>query len=289
MTAISDDRLLAEVASSTATLANLIDGADLTRPVPTCPGWTLRQLVTHLGRVHRWAGEIIDIRSPEPISFRQAPNGRLPDDPAEHAAWLNEGAAHLASSVRAAGSERMWTHHGLRTASDWARRMAHETAVHRADGQIAFGQRPVIDTGIAVDGIDEWLGLLQLPQLRPEGASASPLAEGQVIHLHTTDAPDSGGAGSGGPDGTHPDGTRLDGTHLDGTHLDGTAGGEWLISGGPDGLRVAAGHGKGDVAVRGPASDLLLVLVRRLPPDTAGVEVIGDRGLLDAWLGATPF
>jgi uncharacterized protein (TIGR03083 family) len=276
MTAISDDRLLAEVVSSTATLAKLIDGADLTRPVPTCPDWTLRQLVTHLGRVHRWAGEMIDIRSPEPIPFRQAPNGRLPDDPAEHAAWLNEGAAHLANSVRAAGSDLVWTHHGLQTAGGWARRMAHETAVHRADGEIAFGQRPVIGTGMAVDGIDEWLGLLQLPQFRPAGDSVSPLAEGQVIHLHTTDPPTGAGTASDGTTGTASDGP------------DSTAG-EWLISGGPDGLRVATGHGKGDVAVRGPASDLLLVLVRRLPVATPGVEVIGDRKLLDAWLAATPF
>jgi uncharacterized protein (TIGR03083 family) len=262
MTVISDDRLLAEITGSTATLAKLIDGADLTRQVPTCPEWTLRQLITHVGRTHRWAGEIIDTRSPEPIPFRQAPGGRLPDDPAEHAAWLNEGAAHLAGSVLAAGGDLMWTHHGLRPAGEWARRMAHETAVHRSDGQIAFGQRPVIDAEVATDGIDEWLGLLQLQPFRPTGESLSPLADGRVIHLHTTDEPAGAGAGNAG---------------------------EWLISGGPDGLSVAAGHGKGDVAVRGPASDLLLMLVRRLPPDTPGVEVIGDRGLLDAWLAATPF
>jgi uncharacterized protein (TIGR03083 family) len=272
MTAISDDRLLAEVASSTATLAKLIDGADLTRQVPTCPEWTLRQLITHLGRVHRWAAEIIDLRSPEPIPFRQAPGGRLPDDPGEHAAWLNEGAARLAGSVRAAGGDLVWTHHGLQTASDWARRMAHETAVHRADGQIAFGQRPVIDADVATDGIDEWLGLLQLQQFSPTSDNLAPLAGGQVIHLHTTDT-----AAGAGPAGTGTAGTDTD------------SAGEWLISGGPDGLSVAAGHGKGDVAVRGPASDLLLVLVRRLPPDAPGVEVIGDRGLLDAWLADTPF
>ncbi len=317
MTAISDDRLLAEVVSSTATLAKLIDGADLTRQVPTCPEWTLRQLITHLGRAHRWAAEIIDIRSPEPIPFRQAPGGRLPDDPGEHAAWLNEGAARLAGSVRAAGGDLVWTHHGLQAASVWARRMAHETAVHRADGQIAFGQQPVIDTDVAIDGIDEWLGLLRLQQFSPTAGNLAPLAGGQVIHLHTTDAPaaagtgaagtgaaGTGAAGTGGPGTGGPGtaggttvetGTAGGGTAGGGTAGGGTAGGgtdsagEWLISGGPGGLSVAAGHGKGDVAVRGPASDLMLVLVRRLPPDTPGVEVIGDRGLLDAWLAGTPF
>ena len=280
MTAISDDRLLAEVTSSTATVAKLIDGADLTRPVPTCPEWTLRQLATHLGRAHRWAAEIIGTRATEPIGFRQVPDGRLPDDPHQQPGWLTGGAAKIAGAVRASGATPVWTHLGLHPASYWARRMAHETAVHRADAQIAFGQRPAIDTGIAIDGIDEWLGLLQLQPFQPTGDSLPPLASGRVIHLHTTDAPESpssvgSGAGDAGTGGTGTGGT-------------GTAG-EWLISGGPGGLTVSAGHGKGDVAVRGPASDLMLVLVRRLPPDTPGVDVIGDRGLLDAWLAATPF
>ena len=39
------------------------------------------------------------------------------------------------------------------------------------------------------------------------------------------------------------------------------------MSGGtPSGVTVARSHGKADVAVRGPAASLLLVLTRRLPP-----------------------
>ena len=52
---------------------------------------------------------------------------------------------------------------------------------------------------------------------------------------------------------------------------------------------MQAGHGKGDAAVRGPASALLLMLVRRLAPDDTAIEVIGDRAVLDGWLAATPF
>jgi uncharacterized protein (TIGR03083 family) len=258
MTAISDDRLLAEITSSTATLANLIDGADLTRQVPTCPEWTLRQLTTHVGRAHRWAAENIDTRAAEPIPFRQVPGGRLPDDPGEHPGWLTGGAARLAASVRAAGPGPMWTPVGTHPASAWARRIAHETAVHRADAQITFGQPAVIDADIAIDGVDEWLGLLALPRPGEPADHVALLAEGKVMHFHATD----------GTPGTT---------------------GEWLVSGDPDGLTVAPGHGKGDVAVRGPAWALLLLLVRRLPPDSPEVEVIGDRGLLGAWLAATPF
>ena len=79
MTPISADRCYAEIEASTETLAGLVDGADLTIPVPTCPGWTLRQLATHVGRAHRWAAEIAATRSAEFIPFRQVPDGRLPD------------------------------------------------------------------------------------------------------------------------------------------------------------------------------------------------------------------
>ena len=56
----SDDRFYTLLRACTAELALIING-DLERPVPTCPGWTLRQLATHLGRGHRWAAQIVAI------------------------------------------------------------------------------------------------------------------------------------------------------------------------------------------------------------------------------------
>jgi len=254
-TVVSTDRLLAEVSGSAATLAEIAGRADLTARVPTCPDWTLRQLITHVGRAHRWAAAIVATRAAEPIPFREVPDGRLPDDPAQQPAWLRDGAARLASAVRAGGGP-VWTHLGPGPASYWARRMAHETAVHRADGQLAVGTRPEIDPVIAADGIAEWLGFL--PAVRGTGRPERPavLPEGKVVHFHVTDE---------GVDG------------------------EWLIRGGPGGVTVAAGHAKGDMALRGPASAILLVMLRRLPPDDPAVEILGDRSLLDGWLAATPF
>ena len=57
----------------------------------------------------------------------------------------------------------------------------------------------------------------------------------------------------------------------------------------PSGVTVARGHGKADVAVRGPAAGLLLVLTRRLPPSAPGIEVLGEHALLTHWLEHTPF
>ncbi len=89
---LTPERYYAEITASTGALAGLVDGADLTLRVPTCPDWTLRQLATHVGRAHRWAAEIVGTRSQEAIAFRDVPGGRIPDDPAEHAGWLNGGA-----------------------------------------------------------------------------------------------------------------------------------------------------------------------------------------------------
>jgi hypothetical protein len=65
--------------------------------------------------------------------------------------------------------------------------------------------------------------------------------------------------------------------------------GEWLVRRAGGLLTVEHGHGQGDAAVRGPASALLLVLVRRMPLDEAPVQLVGDRAVLARWLAATPF
>jgi uncharacterized protein (TIGR03083 family) len=256
MPAIGTQRLYDEITGSTDTLARLTDGADLARPVPSCPEWTIRQLITHVGRAHRWATAIVTARSAEPIPFREIPDGKLPADEREHGGWLRGGAAGLLDAVSAAGDDQVWTHLGPGPAGYWARRMAHETAVHRADGQIALGQRPRIDPVIAADGIDEWLGFLAEPG---EGEDRPPLDAlyGKVMHLHVTD--------------------------------EGVAGGEWMIRFAREGIAVEPGHGQGDVAVRGPASDMLLVLMRRLPASDPSVQVLGDAALLDVLLAAFAF
>jgi uncharacterized protein (TIGR03083 family) len=250
-------RCYAEITSSTATLAALIGGADLTRPVPSCPEWTLRQLATHVGRAHRWATEIVSTRSAEFIPFRSVPDGRFPDDPAERPGWLTAGAQRLIAAVSAAGDDPVWGFGVPRPAGFWARRMTHETAVHRADGQLATGTAPVIEPDVAADGIDEWLTFVTVPDPGEQDSRLAGLPTGRSLHVHTTDV--AGGQG------------------------------EWLVSHDTGGITVRREHGKGDAAVRGPASGLLLMLTRRLTPEQAGAEVLGDPAVLRDWLAATPF
>jgi uncharacterized protein (TIGR03083 family) len=257
VTTLSTGRYCSAVASDTRAVADLVEaaGADLSQRVPTCPEWSLRQLITHLGRAHRWAAAIVSTRSAQPLPFREVPDGRLPDDPGQRPRWLLDGAARVADALATAGDAAVWTHQGLGPAPYWARRMAHETAVHRADAEIALGRSPQLDPVIAADGIDEWFGWVSEPGPQQDQQLAGLLA-GRAVHVHIT--------GGGAP-------------------------GEWTARGEAGGVTVERGHSKGDVAIRGPAPELLLVLTRRLPAGNPAVEITGDRALLAGWLAATPF
>ena len=159
MLAPGDDRFFTELRGCTAELARITDG-DLERPVPTCPGWTFRQLATHVGRGHRWAAQIVATRAATPIPMREVADGKLPPDPAQHASWLNAGADQVIDAVTAAGSDLVWTLAGIGPASFWARRRAHEAAVHLADAQLAAGRDVDLAPEVAADGVDEWLALI---------------------------------------------------------------------------------------------------------------------------------
>src|SRR5215471_103076 len=109
MPQLDADRYAAEIEASTAGLAEILAEHDQGLPIPTCPEWTLRQLVTHVGRAHRWAAEITRTRSATAIPFREVPDGRLPDDRAEQDVWLRAGAARVIDAVRGAGSDLVWS------------------------------------------------------------------------------------------------------------------------------------------------------------------------------------
>ena len=52
---MDDDHALAALRAATSAMLATVRAADPQRPVPACPGWTVTDLVDHLGRVHLWA------------------------------------------------------------------------------------------------------------------------------------------------------------------------------------------------------------------------------------------
>jgi len=243
-----------------AAFADLLRDADLSLPVPTCPEWTLEQLMRHVGRGDRWCAQIVAEQSMDAIDPRSVEGGKPPAGRDNEIAWLQHGPQRLLDAVAHTGAEApVWTFLGERPAKWWIRRRLHEVVVHRADAAIALGTDYVVDPALAADAITEWLERVEI-QADDEGPAGGdrPLGDGQSIHLHATDD----GLGEAG---------------------------EWTILGRPDGIAVAQEHGKSTVALRGPARDLLLAVVRRRGAAEEGLEIFGDAGVWDTWLARTPF
>jgi uncharacterized protein (TIGR03083 family) len=225
--------------------------------VPTCPDWTLHRLAEHVGQAHRWVTAIVTRPAATPPDHSELGVVAAPEAPDALGAWLRAGAGDLVDAIRTAGPQTLvWTWAGDRSVGFWARRMAHETAVHRADLELALGRKFVLEADLAADAISEWLGALSSSQ--PLAARPELRGEGQILHLHSTD-PGLGEAG------------------------------EWIVRRTPSGPVWEHGHAKGDVAVRGAVVDLLLVLMRRVPPSEAPITVLGDAGVLAHWLEHTRF
>ena len=245
----------AALIDETGAFGELIREADPATRIPTCPDWTIKQLFRHVGRGNRWAAQIVADRRDEALDPREVREGKPPDDPEAAIDWLNDGAQLILDSVDTVGADTpVWTFIGPRPAHWWIRRRLHEATVHRADAALALGTDYQLTPEVAADAIDEWLERIAVEA----NAESSPLDAGQTLHLHATD-----------------DGLG--------------AAGEWTITGGDDGVAWSHEHGKGDVALRGSAKDLLLAIVRRQTAADGGVEVFGDAAVWDGWLTRTPF
>ena len=131
--------------------------ADLGAAVPTCPGWTVRDAVEHVAEVYEHKVAAIELRGQRPEPWPpERPAGRDP------LAWFDEAYARLRDTLTrtdpAAPSWTWWP--ADRTAGFWVRRMAQETAVHRADVESASGPVTPVAADLALDGIDEVLHLM---------------------------------------------------------------------------------------------------------------------------------
>ncbi|BBY23150.1 maleylpyruvate isomerase family mycothiol-dependent enzyme [Mycobacterium stomatepiae] len=224
--------------------------------VPTCPGWSLKQLFRHVGRGDRWAAQIVRDQLDEPLDVRSVEGGKPPPDPADAIPWLHGGAQRLLDAVEFSGVETpVWTFLGERPANWWIRRRLHETSVHRADAAIALGSEFSLEPAVAADGITEFLERIAIQA--GSGGAALPLADDHTLHLHATD-PGLGEAG------------------------------EWTVGISGTGIAWSHQHGKGSVALRGAATELLLALARRTALADTGIELFGDDAVWHTWLERTP-
>jgi uncharacterized protein (TIGR03083 family) len=144
-------------------------GVDLARPVPTCPGWTLDDLPSHLGRVYAMVTTVLggDPNSPPDRS-------KIPSRPEAQApsSWMRDRLAILLDALRQVADDARFWNFATGPASPvsfWWRRQAHETLIHRVDADLAAGgpvAAPTVD--LAADGIDDFLAVSGFRQVTAE-------------------------------------------------------------------------------------------------------------------------
>jgi len=162
-------------------------------------------------------------------------------------AWASAQSDALVAAVAASDGDReVWAFGAMRPARFWWRRQAIEAAMHAWDAADAAGRVFPIPAPVGVEGVDEFLDWLLA---RLFAAKPPTWGSGRTIHLHRTDGE-----------------------------------GEWLLTI-ADPPQVALGHAKGDLAVRGTATDLLLWVANR----RADVTLFGDDGLAGAWAANVRF
>ena len=215
-------------------------------PVPRTD-WNVRDLVTHIGGVHRWAGDVVRTGATDLDTAAGRDVGRGPGDD-ELLEWFVAGHAALVSALRSAAPDLAAA--TLLPAPSplhfWARRQAHETAIHRADADAACCGLSTYAPEFAEDGIDELLHGFAARKSMTIDALAT-------ILLDATDGPSWL--------------VSLGGEHIYAQTIDDVA---------------RAGLGGGDAAradVRGSSSDLYLWLWNR----DSQVVLSGSQAVADLW------
>jgi uncharacterized protein (TIGR03083 family) len=237
-------------------LAEAAERAGLDAAVPPCSPWLVKDLLRHTGYIHRWAARHIT-ECPETLLQGPSEDEILRGGAADSdlLAWFRAGHAALVQALSTADP-------GLRCATFmdapsplafWARRQAHETAIHRADAESALGIRPSYAPDFAADGIDELImGFGQRRKYRPaaehDGSLDVRTADtGHAWHVATEDGRIQARRRPAGPaNPVDPDNPA-------------------------------------ESTVTGPASGLYLYLWNRSDAAQADVTIAGDPGLLALW------
>jgi uncharacterized protein (TIGR03083 family) len=231
-------------------LADAAERAGLDAAVPPCAPWLVKDLLRHTGYIHRWAARHITER---PSQVLDGPSEeeilRGGTDDAGLLAWFRAGHAALVDTLATADPavECPMFIAAPSPLAFWARRQAHETAIHRADAESASGATPEYDADFAADGIDELImGFGRRRKYQP------------------------------GSDGG---GTRL-------RVLAADTGDAWSVEaleGRLQPRRDADSSEEAGCTVSGPASGLYLYLWNRADAARAGVTITGDPAPLSAW------
>lgn len=241
---MDDARFCDELEREGGLVVDLARNADPETPVVTCPDWRVADLLAHLGVVHRWAEHLVRVRASRRLSAREMDLARGPVE----ASWLAEGLTTLVATLRQSDfADEMWAWGADQHVRFWARRMLHETLVHRVDLDGALGVASPIDPVVAVDAIDEFLVNL------PHAARFSPdvarlVGTGEILEFRCDEGP------------------------------------RWSLRLTPSGFESVPGDVGATATLAGPSSELLVVLTRRRDVASSACRVDGRSDVMTHWL-----
>lgn len=246
---LTDDELFDWIGEDTAFLADISAG-HLDEPVTSCPEWTIRDLVAHVGGAqsgwYPYNLERQDIANPDPIAaFSAAPEPPIGDDPAM-IQYLRDATATILDVGRRIDLETpVWAFGPTAPARYWILRAVTELSVHVWDGASSLGVPYRLSPERAAVSIDETVrGMWTLKSVV---VSELPTPPSEPLSIVATD--------SGARWVLHTD----------------SAGN--VVVNPPD---VAP-----DTTISGDGMDLVLWIWGRIP--TADLNVTGDTAVADGW------
>jgi uncharacterized protein (TIGR03083 family) len=270
-----------------ALLADAAEAAGLQAGVPGCPGWQVRDLLRHQAYVHAWAARHVRERSAELLEEAAEADilGGGPAD-ADLIAAYRDGHAALVATLRDADPdvECATFMPAPSPLAFWARRQAHETAVHRYDAQSALPGGPpspaaAFEAAFAADGVDELImGFAARQRYLYRGGGAE-----RSLTVRTRDAAgeDSHGPDSHGQDAHGPDSHGQDAHGRDAHGRD--AQGRWHVRLADGGTAVSRDDPAADCTLEGTAAGLYAFLWNRADAARAGLTITGRQETLARW------
>ncbi len=158
----------------------LVDAAELAglaAAVPTCPGWTVDDLLVHVAsEAYARIVRSHSTERPDASVFSAIP------PPGDRFQRARDFGHDLADALEETPEDTpVWTFAGPGTAAYWARRGAHEMVIHRCDAEIANGSLGPIDADLAADGVDEFFDLAR------DRLASRLTGHGETLHFHCTD------------------------------------------------------------------------------------------------------
>lgn len=129
--------------------------------VPSCPGWTVTDLVRHLGGVHRFLAYVLRERLTAPPDPAGLTLPEVPDGPDALTDWFAQGARELAELFDELGPDTaVWTWSAEQTTGFWLRMQLIELAVHRWDAESATGTPVPLAPDVAADAVTQTIEVM---------------------------------------------------------------------------------------------------------------------------------